>query len=119
MLVFEEGRNDFDVEFNGKEYRISRERGTLEGQAYEKISILDNDGLVFGLEYTKESFDDFEILSQRDNSEVEIYERGLSEEIDLEEFRRLYSNLNGGELDLSMDKELSGTETAETYTYRR
>lgn len=115
MSSFNEGRMDRDIHFNGKDYRVSRQRVDTGEEAYETISIFDDEGLVVGLEYSKSDFDEFDMLSERTDEEVEIYERGSNEEPDLNEFRDLYNNLNGGQLDVDVDRELSGSETAETY----
>lgn len=116
MNGFREGRQDTDRSFSRKEYRVSRERIDLGDEVYEKISVFDEEGLVAGLEYTADNFDeDFEMLSRRNNSEVEIYERGSNGEMGLEEFREMYNHLNSGGQDLDMSLELTGTETADVY----
>jgi hypothetical protein len=116
MNGFSEGRMDTDTNFQDKEYRVSRERIDLgEEGVYEKISIFDEQGLVAGLEYKEDSFDDFEMLSQRDEENVEVYERGSDGEMSLDEFRETYDHLNSGGTDIKTDIEFNGTETAETY----
>ncbi|QKQ98441.1 hypothetical protein GKQ38_02860 [Candidatus Nanohaloarchaea archaeon] len=116
MNGFGEGRQDMDRTFSGKEYRVSRERIDTGDEAYEKISIFDEEGLVAGLEYIADNFDeDFQMLSQRDDSEVEIYERGSGEEMELEEFREMYNHLNSDGTEMDLGLELEGSETAETY----
>lgn len=114
MLGFEEDRLDFDVEFNGKEYRVNRERIDLGDSVYEKIGVFDEEGLVIGLEYEKENAGEFEMLSQRDDNEVEVYERG-NPDASLDEFEDLYSTLQRSQDDFQMDRELNGAETAEYF----